>query len=255
MCKAKQKSVIGWTKMYGSSDKWANCLLQRSTHDIGISGHVLSSVQNIWTNDWWWVEWLKEESNCLLVDSFQHGALALLVSRTFGVDIKSIIGWILTETILWYAVELYFLVWVSAFINLEISDFVIRQRQNHFLGKHCQLRQRDWHVWPLVNNCPQNVLSQRAIDSFTVDCTASIIFIFTFRLPFRALCSPNKKWPCAGQAALTRTSRELENEFLKQGPDSRVLHVIFSETNIHDIYIKPVQLNKANIEIISNSKN
>ena len=78
MCKAKQKSVNGWTKMYGSSDKWANCLLQRSTRDIGISGYNFSSVQNIWTNDWWWVEWLKEESNCLLVDSFQHGALVLL---------------------------------------------------------------------------------------------------------------------------------------------------------------------------------
>ena len=94
----------------------------------------------------------------------------------------------------------------------------------------------------------QQLPSKCSLPSIVSLCTASII-ILTFRVPWRPLLTQQKMTLC-------RTGRPYKNvERTGKWISEEGTRSIFYEANIHDTNIKSTLLDKANNEIISNSKN
>ena len=105
-------------------------------------------------------------------------------------------------------------------MNLQMSNFVKRQ-----VGKPCQpclKAKRLTFDSPIVSHTSTSVslsILGNIINAFKI--------IIISRVPLRpwGLCSPDKKWPCAGQGQAAAGGTRTENEILKLG---RYFHLFLS---------------------------
>ena len=128
-------------------------------------------------------------------------------------------------------------------MNLEMSNFVKRQ-----VGKHCQpclKAKRLTFNSPIVSHTSTSVslsILGNIINTFKI--------IIISRVPLRpwGLCSPDKKWPCAGQGQAAAGGTRTENEILKLGRYFHLFFRFYQKTNT--LYEKAPKAHKRYIFIL-----
>ena len=128
-------------------------------------------------------------------------------------------------------------------MNLQMSNFVKRQ-----VGKPCQpclKAKRLTFNSPIVSHTSTSVslsILGNIINAFKI--------IIISRVPLRpwGLCSPDKKWPCAGQGQAAAGGTRTENEILKLSSYSHLFFRFSQKTNT--LYEKAPKAHKRYIFIL-----
>ena len=132
-------------------------------------------------------------------------------------------------------------------MNLQMSNFVKRQ-----VGKPCQpclKAKRLTFDSPIVSHTSTSV-SLSILAAGIIIITFKIIIIISSRVPLRpwGLCSPDKKWPCAGQGQAAAGGTRTENEILKLGRYFHLFFRFYQKTNT--LYEKAPKAHKRYIFIL-----